>query len=174
MLGRVFSRFRRLARRPEVRGNRLFPFRTKPQALSRVRNVTTGPGQIVGAGLVFNTVATAVAAGMGYYGYTVWDQAEDSSKPTNKGFKFEASKEEVPSDAASDPELDCLGLEEALRAEEASYQGVPSIAAVKRYDVTRLPSNQPVEDKFTHASFQIPWTELDKSWTAWGVFDGHL
>lgn len=58
-------------------------------------------------------------------------------------------------------------------SQEAYSHLVRNIASVDRYDGTRLASNNPCEDQFTHGKFPSPCND-GYPWMAWGVFDGHI
>lgn len=61
-----------------------------------------------------------------------------------------------------------------LRKEEFTVTPEPT-SGVTRYNISRLASNSPCEDDYTHAIMTNPLSLAPgKDWSAWGIFDGHV
>ena len=96
-----------------------------------------------------------------------------SSKTSSSAPKYSWNGE--ISDVQVQPSLSKEEAEAKLRQAGAVFEP-PQGLGVSRYDTVQLPSNDPVEDDWTHGVVTIPSRDEEqkaKDWIFWGVFDGH-
>lgn len=118
-------------------------------------------------------LVVSFATGAYYHGYSIGKRLGLSETLLDQGQKSNATPKKSQSIGVEVQDRFGTASEDPLQimAEQSSQRGV---SGVVRHDAVRLRCNEPVEDRTTYEVFKSPWSEKEPSWSAWGVFDGHL